>query len=91
MQPALEVGHLKGMKTRKATILLILAVSALSFADTWTLDACLKQAKAKSLSLESAKLREQQAEINIQQSKVGNRPTVSASIQIGRASCRERV
>ena len=81
MQPAHEVGHLKGMKIQKATVLLVLAVSALSFADTWTLEACLKQAKEKSLSLESAKLREQQAEINIKQAQVSNRPTVSASIQ----------
>ena len=69
------------MKIQKATVLLVLAVSALSFADTWTLEACLKQAKEKSLSLESAKLREQQAEINIKQAQVSNRPTVSASIQ----------
>lgn len=69
------------MKIQKATVLLVLAVSALSFADTWTLEACLKQAKEKSLSLESAKLREQQAEINIRQAQVSNRPTVSASIQ----------
>ena len=69
------------MKIQKATVFLVLAVSALSFADTWTLEACLKQAKEKSLSLESAKLREQQAEINIKQAQVSNRPTVSASIQ----------
>ena len=69
------------MKIQKATVLLVLTVSALSFADTWTLEACLKQAKEKSLSLESAKLREQQAEINIKQAQVSNRPTVSASIQ----------
>ena len=69
------------MNYRKATILGILATAALAHAGTWTLEACLKQAKEKSLSLESAKLREQQAEINIKQASTGNYPTVSASIQ----------
>ena len=69
------------MNNRKAIILAALMTAALAQADTWTLEACLKQAKEKSLSLESAKLREQQAEINIKQASVSNRPTVSASIQ----------
>ena len=69
------------MNYRKAIILGILATAALAHAGTWTLDACLKQAKEKSLSLESAKLQEQQAEINIKQANTGRYPTVSASIQ----------
>jgi len=69
------------MNNRKAIILATLMTATLAQADTWTLDACLKQAKEKSLSLETAKLREQQAEINIKQASIGNRPTVSASIQ----------
>ena len=48
---------------------------------TWTLEDCLKQAKKASLKLESAKLREQSAEISVKQAKSGNSPTVSASIQ----------
>ena len=69
------------MKNTKAIILGIIATAALVHADTWTLEACLKQAREKSLSLESAKLREQQSEINIKQANVGRYPTVSASIQ----------
>ncbi len=69
------------MKNTKAIILGIITAAALVHADTWTLDACLKQAREKSLSLESAKLREQQSEINIKQANVGRYPTVSASIQ----------
>ena len=49
------------MKNTKAIILGIITAAALVHADTWTLDACLKQAREKSLSLESAKLREQQS------------------------------
>ncbi len=48
---------------------------------TWSLEDCLKQAKKSSLKLESAKLREQSADISIKQAKSGNYPTVSASIQ----------
>jgi len=69
------------MNNTKAIILGIIAAAALVHADTWTLDACLKQAREKSLSLESAKLREQQSEINIKQANTGRYPTVSASIQ----------
>ena len=69
------------MNYKKAIILGTLVTATLAQADTWTLDACLKQAKSKSLSLETAKLREQQAEVNVKQAKSGNRPTVSASIQ----------
>ena len=69
------------MNNTKAIILGIIATAAVVHADTWTLDACLKQAKEKSLSLESAKLREQQSEINVKQAEVGRYPTLSASIQ----------
>ena len=69
------------MNNTKAIILGIIAAAALVHADTWTLDACLKQAREKSLSLESAKLREQQSEISIKQANTGRYPTVSASIQ----------
>ena len=48
---------------------------------TWSLEDCLKQAKKASLKLESAKLREQSADISVKQAKSSNYPTVSASIQ----------
>ena len=58
------------------------ALATATFAEsTWTLEDCLKQAKKASLKLESAKLREQSADISIKQAKTGNYPTVSASIQ----------
>ena len=58
------------------------ALTTTAFAEsTWTLEDCLKQAKKASLKLESAKLREQSADISIRQAKTGNYPTVSASIQ----------
>ncbi len=69
------------MNYRKAVVLGFLASASLVFADgPWTLASCLKQAKEKSLSLESARLREQQASVSIEQAKVGNYPTLSASI-----------
>lgn len=52
-----------------------------SAAGTWTLEDCLAQAKKASLKLESAKLREQQADISVKQARTGNHPTVSANIQ----------
>ena len=69
------------MKINKAIISALLMAGTLQASPAWTLEACLKQARAKSLQLESAKLREQQAEISVKQAKSGNRPTVSASIQ----------
>ena len=70
------------MKHIKAYTTAILVAASFALADgSWTLEACLKQAKQKSLSLESAKLREQKADISIRQAKTGNRPTVNASIQ----------
>ena len=69
------------MNYRKAVVLGILASASLIYADgPWTLASCLKQAKEKSLSLETAKLREKQADVSIEQAKVGNYPTLSASI-----------
>ena len=68
------------MNYRKALVLGILASASFIYADGWTLAACLKQAKTKSLKLESAKLREQQASVSLEQAKVGNYPTLSASI-----------
>ena len=69
------------MNYRKAVVLGILASASLIYADgPWTLSSCLKQAKEKSLSLETAKLREKQADVSIEQAKVGNYPTLSASI-----------
>lgn len=69
------------MNYRKAIVLGIFASASLVFADgSWTLSACLKQAKDKSLKLESAKLREQKADVSLEQAKVGNYPTLSASI-----------
>jgi outer membrane protein len=69
------------MNYRKAIVLGIFASASFVFADgSWTLSACLKQAKEKSLKLESAKLREQKADVSLEQAKVGNYPTLSASI-----------
>lgn len=69
------------MNYKKAVVLGIFASASLVFADgPWTLSACLKQAKEKSLKLESAKIREQKADVSIEQAKVSNYPTVSASI-----------
>ena len=68
------------MNYKKALVLGILASASFIYADGWTLAACLKQAKTKSLKLESAKLREQQASVSLEQAKVGNYPTLSASI-----------
>ena len=83
------VKHLKGMINRvshtgflAATILLSTAFSTATIAaGTWSLEDCLKQAKKSSLKLESAKLREQSAEISVKQAKTSGGPTVSASIQ----------
>ena len=70
------------MNITKASLFGILAAAALLHAaSSWTLEACLKQAAEKSLSLETAKLREQQAQVNVKQAKIGHYPTVSASIQ----------
>lgn len=70
------------MNIKKALILGFLATVATAYADgAWTLEACLKQAKEKSLQLETARLREQQADIGIKQAKLGKRFTVNASIQ----------
>lgn len=69
------------MNSKKALLLGILLTAPLYAGGSWTLEACLKQAKEKSLQLESAKLREQSADISIKQAKIGNRPSVSASIQ----------
>ena len=52
-------------KTKVIVLGIFAMVSALYADGTWTLEACLKQAKQKSLSLESAKLREQKADISI--------------------------
>ena len=79
--------HLKGMIKRVShtgilAAILLTAFSTVSLAEsTWTLEDCLKQAKKASLKLESAKLREQAADISVKQAKSGNSPTVSASIQ----------
>jgi len=73
--------HLKGMNKTKAIILGILASSAFAFAGSeWTLEQCLKQAKSKSLQLESAKLREQSADVSVKLAQSGKKPTVSANI-----------
>ena len=69
------------MNYKKAIVLGILASTSIIYADgPWTLSSCLKQAKEKSLKLESAKLREQQASVSLEQAKVANYPTLSASI-----------
>ena len=70
------------MINTKALFLGLLACTVATHAtDTWTLEDCLKQAKKASLSLNSAKLREQSAEISVKQAKSSGGPTVSASIQ----------
>jgi outer membrane protein len=57
------------------------SAASLYAAGPWTLEACLKQATEKSLSMETARLREQQSDIKVQQAKIGHYPTVSANIQ----------
>ena len=70
------------MINSKAFFLGLLACTvAVHAAGTWTLEDCLKQAKKSSLKLESAKLREQAADISVKQAKSSGGPTVSASIQ----------
>ena len=69
------------MNTKIVILLGFLVPATAAFGGTWTLADCLKQAKEKSLSLETAKLREQKADISVKQAKTGNHPTVSASIQ----------
>lgn len=59
---------------------LLVSTSALFAGETWTLEDCLKQAKAKNLSMEIASLREQAADVSIQQTKANRYPSVSASI-----------
>ncbi|MCF0216629.1 MAG: TolC family protein [Fibrobacteraceae bacterium] len=69
------------MKKTRTVILAILASTSLALAGgAWTLEDCLNQAKKESLQLTTAKLREQQAEVNIRQAKIGDYPTVSAHI-----------
>ena len=69
------------MISKKAILLGLLASAPLLYAEgAWTLEACLKQAKEKSLSLETAKLREQQADISVKQAKSNRYPSLSASI-----------
>ncbi len=78
--------HLKGMINRVshkeflASVLLAFSTACLA-ENPWTLEDCLRQAKKASLKLESAKLREQAAEISVKQARSGNSPTVNASIQ----------
>ena len=73
------------MINTKVLITAILTTAALSTTalaeGSWTLEDCLKQAKKANLKLESAKLREQSADISIKQAKSSGGPTVSASIQ----------
>lgn len=69
------------MISKKAIFLGLLASATLLYAEgAWTLEACLKQAKEKSLSLETAKLREQQADISVKQAKSNRYPSLSANI-----------
>lgn len=69
------------MISKKAILLGLLASAPLLYAEgAWTLEACRKQAKEKSLSLETAKLREQQADISVKQAQSNRYPTLSASI-----------
>ena len=70
------------MMNTKAFFLGLLACTvAIHAAGSWTLEDCLRQAKKASLKLESAKLREQSADISVKQAKSSGGPTVSASIQ----------
>lgn len=69
------------MISKKAFFLGLLASATLLYAEgAWTLEACLKQAKEKSLSLETAKLREQQADISVKQARSNRYPSLSANI-----------
>ena len=69
------------MNKTKAIFLGLLVGATAAFAESeWTLEQCLKQAKSKSLKLESAKLKEQSADVSVKLAKTGNHPTVSANI-----------
>ena len=59
---------------------LLTAVSFTFAGGSWTLEQCLEQARKKSLKLESAKLREQQADVSIKMAGVNKRPTLKANI-----------
>lgn len=66
---------------RNAIIFGLLASAGALFAgQTWTLEDCLKQAKSKNIMMETAKLKEQAADISIKQTKTNRYPSVSANI-----------
>ncbi|MCQ2093152.1 MAG: TolC family protein [Fibrobacter sp.] len=66
---------------RNAIIFGLLASASTLFAgQTWTLEDCLKQAKSKNILMETAKLKEQAADISIKQTKTNRYPSVSANI-----------
>lgn len=66
---------------RNAIIFGLLASASSLFAEgTWTLEDCLKQAKSKNIMMETAKLKEQAADISIKQTKINRYPSVSANI-----------
>ena len=69
------------MNTKAFFLGLLACTVAIHAAGSWTLEDCLRQAKKASLKLESAKLREQSADISVKQAKSSGGPTVSASIQ----------
>ena len=68
-------------RTLYTGILVAASLWTAAAAGTWTLEDCLAQAKKASLKLESARLREQQADISVKQAEASGAPTVSASIQ----------
>lgn len=72
------------MTKSKALIYGLFGLATISSAvwaeELWTLEKCLEQAKKTSLQLESARLREQTADIAIRQSQISNRPSLNAQI-----------
>lgn len=69
------------MNYSKAILAGFLTAASFAFAGgTWTLEQCLEQAKKNSLKLESAKLKEQQADVSIKMAKASSKPTLSANI-----------
>lgn len=81
LQPHEYPVHLKVMIYKYALIFGFLAsASTLLAGQTWTLEDCLKQAKSKSILMETAKLREQAADVSITQAKINRYPSISANI-----------
>lgn len=69
------------MNHSKVILAGLLTAASIAFADgPWTLEQCLEQAKKNSLKLETARLKEQQADVSIKMAGASTKPTLSANI-----------